>query len=87
MPKKESKYDESPEVPQEEIVEEYDDLGRLAKASLMSQYRAIHREVTKRRIMTPTERAQASIVCKLVSENNANLLSLLEHQFEIKFLS
>jgi hypothetical protein len=87
MPKKKTIYDESPEIPHDKLVEEYDDLGKLNKASLLFEYRAIHRRVTKRKTMTRTEQAQARIVCKLISENNANLLSLLEHQFEVKFVS
>jgi len=87
MAKKKIEYNESPEIPQEKIDEEYDDLRRLNEASLLSRYKAIYTGLMKRNRMTRMEEVQAFAICKLISENNTSLLTLIEHQFGIKFLS
>jgi hypothetical protein len=89
MAKKKILYDESPEIPQEKIDEERDDLLRLSKASLIRRYGTIHKEYKKelrRKDISPME-AHTLAICELIAENNSNLLTLLEHQFGIKFLS
>jgi hypothetical protein len=85
-PKREPKYDESPEVPQWKIDEERDDLMRLTKAFLARRYKAIYKSLGGDKTMTLT-RADALAILQLIDENNTNLLALLEHQFEIRFLS
>ena len=93
MPKKQQKkepmFDESPKIPQEKIDEESDDLLRLSLASIRRRYTAIcrkyGRDVRSGR-MSPTE-AHTRAMCEVISENNTNLLTLIEHQFEIKFLT
>lgn len=89
MVKKKLLYDESPEVPQERLDEESDDLLRLNKASIGRRYVAIRKKYDKdvQRQKISSAQANTLAMCELISENNANLLTLIEHQFEIKFLS
>jgi len=84
---KKIKYDESPEVPLEKITEEYEDLGRLNETSLIRRYKAIYKGLIRHKKMARMEEIQAFAICKLIRENNTNLLTLIENKFRIKFLS
>lgn len=80
MAKRDSIYDDSPEV-SAELVDTYDVLRQLGLEFLIGRYKGIDRQLIEDEGVTP-EKARIVAICHLIEENNRHLLIYLENELE-----
>ena len=78
------RYEKVPMIPSDAVAP-YNDLERLDTLFLLGRYKGINKEITRKGI-TDTE-AHILTICKLISDNNFNLLTRIGNVLGVDMLS